>query len=67
MGGAAFGPVTLAGLTIATGEPVTAVMQYYAIPMFCLLLFTLRYGGRPDPPSATMILYERIAQGDGGE
>lgn len=47
MGGAAFGPITLAGLAELTGRPVTAVLQLYAVPFCLLLLFTAKFGGRP--------------------
>ena len=53
MGGAAFGPITLAGLAELTGRrPVTAVLQLYAVPFCLLLLFTAKFGGRPSHGAA---------------
>ena len=62
MGGAACGPVALVALAAATGMPITAVLQLYAIAFAAMLLFTLRYGGRPPPPSDGKGQYALVTQ-----
>ena len=62
MGGAACGPVALVALAAATGMPITAVLQLYAIAFAAMLLFTLRYGGRPPPPGDGKGQYALVTQ-----